>query len=166
MCIMDHNMAFTNKTALVSQGLSEALGFKAHNHELNSDMVAKQLEHLKEKAWRSPRGFRQQEKNEDSLADFVPDHTCPCDMVKKVVHETPPPQLQSETLANSWQPCEVHQNASEVSTQSETTRSSRTMLMIDLFLVPTRQHNEISCSTEKMVRCMVVSTTSPQRIVL
>ena len=76
-------MAFTNKTALVSQGLSEALGFKAHNHELNSDMVAKQLEHLKEKAWRSPRGFRQQEKNEDSLADFVPDHTCPCDMVKR-----------------------------------------------------------------------------------
>ena len=65
-----------------------------------------------------------------------------------LVRETPP-QLHSETLANSCQPCEVHQNASEVSTQSETTRSSRTMLMIDLLLVPTRQHNEISCSTAK-----------------
>ena len=65
-------MAFANKTALVSLGLSEALGFAAHSHELTSDMVAKQLEHLKEKAWRSPNGFRQQEKNEDGLADFAP----------------------------------------------------------------------------------------------
>ena len=65
------------------------------------------------------------------------------------MHETPPPQLQPETLANSCHTIEVHQNASEVSTQSETTRSSRTMLMIDLLLVPTRQHNDISCSTTK-----------------
>ena len=83
MCIMDHNIAFANNTALVSLGLSEALGFAAHNHELNSDMVAKQLEHLREKAWRSPRGFRQQEKNEDGLADLLPEHACPCDMAKK-----------------------------------------------------------------------------------
>ena len=64
-------MAFSNETALVSQGLSEALGFAEHNHELNNDMVPKQLEYLREKAWRSLRGFRQQEKNEDGLADVA-----------------------------------------------------------------------------------------------
>ena len=84
MCIMDHNVAFANKTSLVSQGLCETLGFAAHIHELTSDMVAKQLEQLKAKRWRSPRGFRQQGKNEDGLADFAPEHTCPCDLARKV----------------------------------------------------------------------------------
>ena len=40
-------MAFANKIALVRQGLSEALGFAEPNHELNRDMVPKQLEHLR-----------------------------------------------------------------------------------------------------------------------
>ena len=76
-------MAVANKTPLVSQRLSEALGFAEHNHELTSDMVAKQLEHLTAKTWRSPYGFRQQEKNEDGLADFAAEHACTCDMAKK-----------------------------------------------------------------------------------